>query len=142
MYGGNPVLGLGGVFDVGYGYGGRLGHGEAEEHHPAVHHEMPFREPWPEEVYERHRREQLAAAADVQAAADAAIQLSAAIRERLDGHDGIDAGAVVVVTDGGEVTLYGEVADDESRLLAADLIEPIWGVTEVHNLLRVHDAQA
>src|SRR5690606_38203282 len=116
---------------------GPRGPGDAEGRPLGLRRDGSRRGPWPEEVYARRRLEQVDFLIALRAGIDADVRLGQEIRERLDGHEGIDAATIIVVTECGEVTLYGVVVDAESRQLAADLVAPIWGVTAVHNYLRV-----
>jgi osmotically-inducible protein OsmY len=48
----------------------------------------------------------------------------------------LDASAVEVEVEGGEVTLTGHVEDRDARWLAEDVVESVAGVSLVHNRLR------
>lgn len=132
-FGPGPIY-VGGVELLDHAHGGRM-HREADARGAPARGRA--REPWPEEVYERRRLEQADFLIALRAGIEADVRLGEEIRDLLDGHEGIDAATIIVVTECGEVTLYGLVDDDESRQLAADLVEPLWGVTAVHNFLRV-----
>jgi osmotically-inducible protein OsmY len=58
------------------------------------------------------------------------------IRVSLSRRPGLDASAVEVEVEGGEVTLTGRVEDRDARWLAEDLVESVPGVSLVHNRLR------
>lgn len=51
--------------------------------------------------------------------------------------DDIDASAIEVAVEAGEVTLTGTVADRRSKRLAEECVEFVAGVRDVHNHLRV-----
>jgi osmotically-inducible protein OsmY len=59
------------------------------------------------------------------------------INEELTRHPDIDAFEIEVRVENGEVTLTGTVEDRHAKRLAEDLAERSWGVTDVHNQLRV-----
>jgi osmotically-inducible protein OsmY len=63
--------------------------------------------------------------------------LAQEIREILTTDPELDATGVEVEVEGGAVTIAGEVADPDARLLAEELVESVAGVREVHNRLRV-----
>jgi osmotically-inducible protein OsmY len=63
--------------------------------------------------------------------------LAQEIREILTTDPELDATAIEVEVVGGAVTIAGEVADPDARLLAEELVESVVGVREVHNRLRV-----
>jgi osmotically-inducible protein OsmY len=54
----------------------------------------------------------------------------------------VDASEIEVRVSGGEVTLTGSVSDRNQKRRAEDLIEQVSGVREVHNNLRVGQAQS
>lgn len=58
------------------------------------------------------------------------------IRELLARHPDLGDSQVEVHVEGGEVTLTGRVEDRDARWLAEDLVEPVPGVSLVHNQLR------
>jgi len=49
----------------------------------------------------------------------------------------LDATDIEVKVEGGAVTLRGQVASSDARLLAEELVESVTGVREVHNSLKV-----
>ncbi|HEX6623024.1 MAG TPA: BON domain-containing protein, partial [Pyrinomonadaceae bacterium] len=59
------------------------------------------------------------------------------INDRLSDQDYLDASEVVVVVNGGEVTLDGTVETRYDKRLAEDIAESVYGVTHVQNNLRV-----
>jgi hyperosmotically inducible periplasmic protein len=58
------------------------------------------------------------------------------IRASLTNRSDLDASAVEVEVEGGEVTLTGRVEDRDARWLAEELVESVPGVSLVHNRLR------
>jgi hypothetical protein len=56
---------------------------------------------------------------------------------RLTDHEALDASAIEVVVDEGEVTLKGEVADRRAKRLAEWVVEGCRGVRDVHNRLKL-----
>ena len=63
--------------------------------------------------------------------------LAQEIREILTTDHELEATAIEVKVEGGAVTIAGEVADPDARLLAEELVESVVGVREVRNRLRV-----
>jgi hypothetical protein len=64
------------------------------------------------------------------------------VNERLTRHPLLDASDIEVRVQGGEVTLMGMVDSRRAKRLAKDIIEPISGVQDVSNQLRVqHDEE-
>ncbi len=63
--------------------------------------------------------------------------LAQEIREILTADPELEAVAIEVEVEGGAVTIAGEVADPDARLLAEELVESVVGVREVKNRLRV-----
>jgi osmotically-inducible protein OsmY len=57
--------------------------------------------------------------------------------EQMAQHGDLDASAIEVRVENGEVTLQGSVDSRRAKHLAEDLVEDVFGVREVHNLLRV-----
>jgi osmotically-inducible protein OsmY len=70
-------------------------------------------------------------------AGDRTKSLTHEIREILTKDPELDATAIEVEVEGGAVTIAGDVADPDARLLAEELVESVVGVREVHNRLRV-----
>ena len=52
-------------------------------------------------------------------------------------HPDVDAGAIEVMVEGGEVTLQGSVGARDARWLVEELVESVSGVSLVHNRVRV-----
>jgi osmotically-inducible protein OsmY len=63
--------------------------------------------------------------------------LAREIREILTSDPELDATAIEVEVEDGAVTVLGEVADPQARLLAEELVESVAGVRGVQNRLRV-----
>ncbi len=63
------------------------------------------------------------------------------VNERLTEHPYIDASEVDVQSSNGEVTINGVVEDRRSIRIIEDLAAGVSGVKDVHNLLRLRDAQ-
>ena len=63
--------------------------------------------------------------------------LASEIHEILTGDPELDANDIEVVVEAGDVTLSGEVAHPDARLLAEELTESVAGVRLVHNRLVV-----
>ena len=63
--------------------------------------------------------------------------LAREIREILTSDPELDATAIEVQVEDGAVTIVGEVADPQARLLAEELVESVAGVRGVQNRLRV-----
>jgi osmotically-inducible protein OsmY len=62
--------------------------------------------------------------------------------ERLTQHGQLDASQIQVdVNENCEVTLTGTVDSRQAKWMAEDVVESIWGVTDVHNQLRVQEQQ-
>jgi hypothetical protein len=59
------------------------------------------------------------------------------VNEELTRHPEIDAGEIDIKVENGEVTLTGKVADRYQKRLAEDVAERCFGVTDVHNQLKV-----
>ena len=59
------------------------------------------------------------------------------ISDRLMDHGGIDASAMEVTVENGEVTLTGTVEDRRSKRMAEDVADSVRGVKDVHNRLSV-----
>ncbi|MCU0636022.1 MAG: BON domain-containing protein [Gemmatimonadaceae bacterium] len=59
------------------------------------------------------------------------------VNEALARHAEIDASEIDVEVNQGEITLSGTVSDRESKRLAEDVAEHVFGVQEVHNHLRI-----
>lgn len=59
------------------------------------------------------------------------------VSERLARHGAIDAGAIEVEVQGGEVTLRGTVDSRRTKRMAEETIEDVAGVVDVHNQLRI-----
>ena len=59
------------------------------------------------------------------------------VNERLKEHGDIDATHVTVRVSGREVTLEGSVEDRETKRLAEDVAESVYGVVDVHNRLQI-----
>ncbi len=59
------------------------------------------------------------------------------VHERLTRHGHIDATAMEVRVEGGEVTLIGAVDDRRTKRLAEEIAESVTGVTDVHNRLQI-----
>ncbi len=59
------------------------------------------------------------------------------INEALARDEHLDASEIEVKASGGEVTLTGTVTDRESKRMAEDVVERVFGVTDVHNQIRV-----
>ena len=64
-------------------------------------------------------------------------RISEVAHERLTDDAWLDASAITVIVDGGEVTLAGVVTDRESKHRAERLVEDLAGVVHVQNNLRV-----
>jgi hypothetical protein len=62
--------------------------------------------------------------------------------ERFTEHGEIDASDLDVRVQNGEVTLSGSVTDRWAKRVAEDLAESVWGVKQVHNQIRVTQAEA
>ena len=60
------------------------------------------------------------------------------INEQLTRHHDIDATEIEVRVKGGEVTLTGTVDDRHAKRMAEDVAEQVFGVTEVHNQIRLN----
>lgn len=65
-------------------------------------------------------------------------RISEVAHERLTDDPWLDASAITILVDGGEVTLAGTVTDRESKHRAERLVEDLAGVTHVQNNLRVN----
>jgi len=65
-------------------------------------------------------------------------RLQEEISERLVHDHDVDASDIEVNVIGGVVTLSGTVQDRQSKRIAEDLAEEVWGVTEVQNQIRVN----
>lgn len=63
------------------------------------------------------------------------------INERLTQHPYIDATEIDVQVKSGEVTLTGTVENRESRRMAEDVAENVFGVKDVHNQIRVQQRE-
>ena len=59
------------------------------------------------------------------------------VNERLKQHGDIDATHVAVRVSGREVTLEGSVEDRQTKRLAEDVAESVYGVVDVHNRLQI-----
>lgn len=59
------------------------------------------------------------------------------VNEELTRHPEIDASEIEVRVQSGEVTLTGTVENRQAKRLAEDLVERVFGVTDVHNQIRV-----
>ena len=59
------------------------------------------------------------------------------VNERLTWHGGVDATYIVARVENGEVTLEGTVDSRRAKRMAEDAIESIYGVSDIHNHLRV-----
>ncbi len=57
--------------------------------------------------------------------------------DRLSAHGGVDASAIEVKVENGEVTLSGTVPERRMKRLAEEALEEIRGVVDVHNRLKV-----
>jgi hypothetical protein len=62
--------------------------------------------------------------------------------ERLAQNGEVDASDVEVTVASGEVTLAGRVNSRGERRIAEDLVESVWGVREIHNQIRVGQAES
>lgn len=59
------------------------------------------------------------------------------ICERLTRHPLIDASMMDVHVENGEVTMTGEVLDRRMKYMAEDVVDDVFGVTEINNRLKV-----
>lgn len=59
------------------------------------------------------------------------------IYSRLTDDDGIDASEILVMVEGGQVTLTGEVPERRMKHAAEDLVDAMHGIKEIHNRIRV-----
>jgi hypothetical protein len=70
------------------------------------------------------------------------VRIEEDVNERLTWHPYLDATDIHVRVNDGEVTLEGTVDSRQAKRLAEDVAEAVWGVTEVHNRLRVAERRA
>ena len=64
------------------------------------------------------------------------------VNERLTRDPEVDATDIEVRVDSGTVTLSGTVEDRQSKRVAEDIANDVWGVTDVQNQIRVHRYEA
>jgi osmotically-inducible protein OsmY len=59
------------------------------------------------------------------------------LSEQLARHPRIDASDIEVGVENGEVTLTGTVSDRQSKRMAEDIAENVYGVSDVQNRIRI-----